>query len=231
MPARNSGLTAQGLRAELIGAALDLLDADGPDALQTRKVAAAVGASTMAVYTHFGGMQALIAAVAEEGLQQFDRALSIPDTDDPVCDLLRNGLAYRQFAIERPHLYRLMFGSTSAHGIKAPAADVMALAVTGIDSAHPSFAHVVRAVHRCAVVGRITAISPDDDLQVLVVAAQFWTMMHGYVMLELAGFLGDDPAAFGAVLGGLGFNNLVALGDDPAAVRASQLAAIEVAVP
>ncbi|MCV7082358.1 TetR family transcriptional regulator, partial [Mycolicibacterium insubricum] len=40
-----------------------MLDADGPDALQTRKVTAAAHTSTMAVYTHFGGMRELIAAV------------------------------------------------------------------------------------------------------------------------------------------------------------------------
>jgi hypothetical protein len=33
--------------------------------------------------------------------------------------MLLCGVAYRKFAIERPHLYRLMFGGTSAHGIDA----------------------------------------------------------------------------------------------------------------
>ena len=41
----------------------------------------------MAVYTHFGGMPTLIAEVAEEGLRQFDAALTVPQTDDPVADL------------------------------------------------------------------------------------------------------------------------------------------------
>jgi AcrR family transcriptional regulator len=62
--------SVRSVRHELLDAAVDLLDENGPDALQTRKVAGAAGTSTMAVYTHFGGMQPLIDAVAEEGLRQ-----------------------------------------------------------------------------------------------------------------------------------------------------------------
>ena len=69
------------MRDELLHAAVGLLDDHGPDALQTRKVSAAAGTSTMAVYTHFGGMRALIAEVAEEGLQAVRyRADGVPDT-------------------------------------------------------------------------------------------------------------------------------------------------------
>lgn len=213
------------MRDELLHAAVGLLDDHGPDALQTRKLAAAAETSTMAVYTHFGGMRALITEVANEGLRQFDAALSIPDSDDPVADLLLSGGAYRRFAIERPHLYRLMFGSTSAHGINAPARNVLKLPISEITEHHASFAHLVRIVHRCMVAGRITAGCADDDQSVVAIAAQFWTMMHGFVMLELAGFYGGDGTAISPVLGALAASNLIALGDSPEALRASQEAA------
>ncbi|WP_396892323.1 TetR/AcrR family transcriptional regulator [[Mycobacterium] wendilense] len=213
------------VRTELLHAAVGLLDDHGPDALQTRKVAGAAGTSTMAVYTHFGGMRALIAAVAQEGLRQFDAALAVAPTEDPVADLLRCGAAYRRFAIDRPHLYRLTFGSTSAHGIHAPARNVLGLRVAEINEQHPSLAHVVRHVHRAMTAGRITAGSPDDDAIVLTIASQFWTMIHGFVMLELAGYYGD--AAFGPVLGALASNTLLSLGDDAEALAASQAAAAD----
>ncbi len=79
--------TARSVRDEMLHAAVGLLDDHGPDALQTRKVAGAAGTSTMSVYTHFGGMRALIAEVAEEGLRQFDAALTVPQTADPVADV------------------------------------------------------------------------------------------------------------------------------------------------
>ncbi len=216
--------TQRSVRDEMLHAAVGLLDDHGPDALQTRKVAGAAGTSTMAVYTHFGGMRELIAEVAEEGLRQFDAALTVPQTADPVADLLATGVAYRRYAIERPHMYRLMFGSTSAHGINAPARNVLTLTVSEIDQRHPSFAHVVRGVHRSMLAGRITG-SADDDTAVVATAAQFWALIHGFVMLELAGFYGDDDAAVEPVLASMTANLLVALGDSPERVRRSQRSA------
>ena len=52
----------------------------------------------MMVYTHFGGMWGLIAEVAEEGRRQFDAAITVGETDDPVADLITSGTAYRRFA-------------------------------------------------------------------------------------------------------------------------------------
>jgi AcrR family transcriptional regulator len=229
--------SVRGVRDEMLHAAVGLLDEHGPDALETRKVAGAAGTSTMAVYTHFGGMQALIAEVAEEGLRQFDAALTVPQTADPVADLFAIGAAYRRYAIERPHMYRLMFGSTSAHGINAPAHNVLTLTVAEIEQRYPSFAHVVRGVHRCMVAGRISADGADDpddraafdaatDAAIVATAAQFWALIHGFVMLELAGYYGDDGAAVAPVLGSMTSKLLVALGDSPERVARSQQSAM-----
>jgi Tetracyclin repressor-like, C-terminal domain len=46
--------------------------------------------------------------------------------------MLLCGVAYRKFAIERPHLYRLMFGGTSAHGIDAPGRNLLTMTVDEI---------------------------------------------------------------------------------------------------
>ena len=219
--------TERNVRAELLHAAVEILNEDGPDALQTRKIAGAAGTSTMAVYTHFGGMPALIAAVAEEGLRQFDAAMTTTPTSDPVADLIATGIAYRRYAIERPHMYRLMFGSTSAHGINAPAHDLLTLTVAEINDHYPSFAHVVRGVHRSMLAGRIAAGSSSDDATVVAIAAQFWSSIHGFVMLELAGFYGAHGSAVGPVLASLTANLLISLGDSPERVQESQRLAVE----
>src|ERR1700739_4688729 len=219
--------TERNVRDELLHAALDIPNEHGPDALQTRKIASAAGTSTMAVYTHFGGMPALIAAVAEEGLRQFDAAMTMPPTSDPVADLLATGIAYRRYAIERSHMYRLMFGSTSAHGINAPAHDLLTLTVAEINDHYPSFAHVVRGVHRCMLAGRIAEGSAPDDAPVVAIAAQFWSSIHGFVMLELAGFYGAQGSAVGPVLASLTTNLLVSLGDSPEQVQESQRLAVQ----
>ncbi len=216
------------VRADMLRAAVDLLHEHGPDALQTRKIAGAAGTSTMAVYTHFGGMRGLVAELADEGFRQLDAALSAPETDDPVADLFALGASYRRFAIERPHLYRLMFGSTSAHGINAPTGNVLGLTVAEIDQHIPSFAHLVHAVQRSMRAGRIAVGGDSDDSTdeaTVATAAQFWALLHGFVMLELGGFYGDDGAATGPVLDALRSNLLVALGDSPERVERSRLLA------
>jgi AcrR family transcriptional regulator len=221
--------TERSVRDELLHAAVETLNEQGPDALQTRKIAGAAGTSTMAVYTHFGGMRGLIAAVAEEGLRQFDAALTVAPTSDPVADLVATGIAYRRFAIERPHMYRLMFGSTSAHGINAPAQNVLSLTVAEINGCHPSFAHVVRNVHRSMLASRITGGSggsADDDATIVAIAAQFWVAVHGFVMLELAGYYGTSGSAVGPVFAGLTTNLLVALGDTRERVEQSLRSAV-----
>ncbi|MBW0017045.1 MAG: TetR/AcrR family transcriptional regulator [Mycobacterium sp.] len=220
--------TQRSVRDDLVHAAVALLHEHGPDALQTRKVANAAGTSTMAVYTHFGGMRAFIAEVADEGLRQFDQALTVPLTEDPVADLFATGTAYRRYAIERPHMYRLMFGSTSAHGINAPAGNVLTLTVAEIERDYPSFAHLVRVVQRCMLAGRFAAAgAAGDDAAVLATAAQFWSLIHGFVMLELAGFYGDEGAAVLPVLAALTMNLLVALGDSPECAQTSLRSAID----
>ena len=218
--------TDRNVREELLRVAVDVLNQNGPDGLQTRKIASAAGTSTMAVYTHFGGMPGLIAAVADEGLRQFDAAMTMPSTSDPVADLVATGIAYRRYAIERPNMYRLMFGSTSANGINAPSHDVLTLSVAEINDHYPSFAHVVRGVHRCMLAGRIAG-SPNHDASVVATAAQFWASVHGFVMLELAGYYGAQGSAVGPVLAALTGNLLVALGDSPERMRQSQLDAVQ----
>src|SRR5947209_11014986 len=218
--------TDRNVRAELLRVAVDILNQNGPDGLQTRKIASAAGTSTMAVYTYFGGMPGLIAAVAEEGLRQFDAAMTMPSTTDPVADLMATGIAYRRFAIEFPHMYRLMFGSTSAHGINAPAHNVLTLTLAEINDHYPSFAHVVRGVHRSMQAGRIGG-SHADDASVVATAAQFWAAIHGFVMLELAGSYGEQGSAVEPVLAPMTTNLLVALGDSPELVRKSQQAAVQ----
>ena len=94
-----------------------------------------------------------------------------------------------------------MFGSTSAHGINAPAGNVLTL-----DGRRDRAAHSQLRASWCA---RCSGARPGganhrwleaDDATVIATAAQFWALIHGFVMLELAGFYGDDGAAVAPVL-------------------------------
>jgi AcrR family transcriptional regulator len=63
-------------RERLVEAGTRLLERDGPEALKARKVAAEIGASTMAVYTHFGGMNGLLEAIIAASFERCGAALA-----------------------------------------------------------------------------------------------------------------------------------------------------------
>jgi hypothetical protein len=51
-------------------------------------------------------------------------------------------------------------------------------------------------------------------------------LIHGFVMLDLAGYYGDEGVAVASVLGAMTTNLLVALGDSPERVNQSLRAAL-----
>jgi len=73
------------VRRRLIEVAADVLSEEGPGALSARRLARDAETSTMAVYTHFGGMPGLVRAVVAEGFtpqaRRFMRLLprAVPD--------------------------------------------------------------------------------------------------------------------------------------------------------
>src|SRR5689334_11229447 len=102
------------LRSALIDIGARLLLEEGPRALSTRRVAREAGCSTMAVYTHFGGMNGLVREMVYVGFAGLQRYFTrVSETDDPVSDMALLGRAYRHNAIANPHLYAVMFGASS----------------------------------------------------------------------------------------------------------------------
>ena len=165
------------VRTTLIEAAARLLATEGPDALTLRRLAEDAGTSTMAIYTHFGGMTELRREVRREGFARLAAHLSAPDrTLDAVEDVAILGWAYFTNALANPNLYRAMF--------MEPGIDEDDGAI-GIDT----FETLVDAVRRCIDAGRFHAADAA------AVATQLWALTHGIVTLHLAGFLPVPRAA------------------------------------
>jgi len=171
-------------RGRLLDAALRLLAGGGPEALQARRLAAEVGASTMAVYTYFGGMGQLITEVVREGFIRFGQRLAeAPRSDDAVADLLALGMAYRAYALQNPQLYRLMFGANAPGGRRAGNDPSVAAAAEALPEAQAAFAQVADLVTRVMEAGG----RPGQE-RPGAAAFQIWSAVHGYVLLEVAGF-------------------------------------------
>ena len=183
-----------GARTGLIEAGARIIAVEGPAAVSARRLGREVGASTSALYTHFGGMAEFRRAVRGEGFARLATHLdAVPITDDPVADLTRLGWAYCTNALTNPHLYRVMF-------MEAPIDP--ADAQTGWDT----FERLVSTVQRCMDAGRFVRCPTA-----LHGAEQIWTMTHGVVSVVLSGMIDLDQAE--KLLNDMGASVFVGLGD------------------
>ncbi|NEB04156.1 TetR/AcrR family transcriptional regulator [Streptomyces sp. SID13726] len=204
----------------LVRAAIGLLAEQGPSAVKARSVASASGLSTMVVYSHFGGIPELMGAVADHGFKELGRAFAqVPVTEDPVADLFAMALTCRRLARENPHLYDLMFG-LSTRATYRPLTDAH-LRLSGHSPAfREAHAHVAAACARLVHSGRVEQEEPG------VMAAQLWSMVHGYITLELAEHFVEFDDAVVQVLLPMGVNFCVGLGDKRERAEASHEAGV-----
>lgn len=199
------------VRLQLVDAAARLLAEEGVGAVTVRRLAAAVGASTQAVYTHFDGVDDVVAEVWREGFRRFGAALDAPaTTKDPVADWMVQGWGYRRFALDNAHLYAAMFGQGLLAVRHGQGTD---------DGAALTFFSLLGRIERCRDGGRWQV----DD--VFTAGEVVWASSHGHMAIELAGYyegLGRDAAAtFTECLRRLALG----FGDEPGAVQRSVTAA------
>lgn len=86
---------------EIVDAARELLEAEGPDGLSMRRVAERVGIRAPSIYKHLPDKQALEAALISAGFEEWAEAFKGESPEEV-------GQAYRAYALAHPHLYRLM---------------------------------------------------------------------------------------------------------------------------
>ncbi|MGQ0838359.1 TetR/AcrR family transcriptional regulator [Actinokineospora sp.] len=168
----------EALRVRLLDRAGELLSSKGAGALSLRKLAADVDTSTTAVYSLFGGKPALVRELYVEAFSRLGgRLRAVTRTGDPIEDLVRLGLAYRDSARADPHLYGVMFGDV-VPGFE-PDEEAHAEALTALSPLQDAItAGVERGVFRDE--------APRD------MAMACWGLVHGLVSLELGGTLPED---------------------------------------
>ena len=177
-------------RQALLDAASEMLAHEGPGALSLRKLAKKAGASTMAVYTAFGGKDGLIEALFEEAFDRLaDMQAAVPRDPDPMTWLGELGAAYRAFALANPAYYALMISVTMPltdhvldEGEDTPPARSI--------SHHPAYRHLHQAVQACIDAGFFR-----EELTAGDVADMLWAHVHGLCSLELAGYYTNEKAA------------------------------------
>ena len=99
-------------RAALRAATERIVAESGIGAFSVRAVAREVGTTTRAVYSLFGSKEGLLVDALAQSAFEFlaDGIDELPETDDPVADLVAVGIpVFRSLVLEHPALYRIAF--------------------------------------------------------------------------------------------------------------------------
>jgi AcrR family transcriptional regulator len=91
---------------EIVATARQLLERDGAEGLSMRRIADALGIRAPSLYKHLPDKGALEAALIAAGFEELADAFGSAAADrEPLAALAQT---YRGWALEHPHLYRLM---------------------------------------------------------------------------------------------------------------------------
>ncbi len=172
------------LRWALLQAASLLLERDGTAGVGLRATARLAGVSQTAPYRHFPDREAILAALAEQGLTTLgDRmAGAAREAKDPVAALNAIAETYVALAAERPYLFRLLFGPEVADKARHPAVRAAGLR---------AFDVLIGAIGAGQRAGVVRAGEATD------LALGYWAAIHGIALLLLDGMVGERAAAAG----------------------------------
>ncbi len=145
---------------EIVAAARELLEAEGPEALSMRRVAERIGIRAPSIYKHLPDKQALEAALVTAGFEEWAAAF---EGEEGAEALAR---AYRGYAKAHPHLYRLMTERPLARDRLAPGVEERAAApIVRAVGGDPDVARAVWAfAHGMAILELNGRFPPDADL-------------------------------------------------------------------
>lgn len=170
------------LRAELISAALDMLDTQSAASLSLRQVAQQAGVSHNAPYHHFSDRTAMLEAVGVEAMRRFvaaqrDAAESSTTARGALFDM---GAAYVEWASRHPGAFAVVFDPE----------------ICSPGDPSPEMAPLIREneelLHRVvrAAVGpesHAAAGTPPEEIAMQPLEIALWGMVHGLAVLHVAG--------------------------------------------
>jgi AcrR family transcriptional regulator len=152
-------------RADIIEISRAIIEDEGVEQLTIRRIAETINRTQPAVYQHFAGKDAILAAVVSEGFTALAERLTRA-TRGGKTSLAAIANAYVRFGLERPRLYEVMF-------VGPPAITFAAGAATPIP-ARTAFSIVAAAV----------AESGATPAEIETITEVVWASLHGLVTLS-----------------------------------------------
>jgi AcrR family transcriptional regulator len=176
----------QEMRALILDEARRLLTEQGPDAVSMRAIARAIGYTPGALYEYFAAKEDVFDALYFEGTdglagRMMAAKAAIPLATSTVESLKALGRGYRAYAHEQPELFRLVFGpegKRARHKLDEP-----------FDGDRPGFDTLVATIEEGIARGEVV------DKPALAIAVACWSLVHGFVVLELNGHFGEAGPA------------------------------------
>ena len=167
------------LRSALVAAGLKALEQGDAADLSLRQIAREVGVSATAVYRHFPDKQALLGALAEEGITLLGEAQQAAAASaEQGKAFAATGRAYVRFALAHPALFRLTFNQC------APVGDSV-------------FGEGLSARLLQEQASNATGNEPEATRRLMI---QAWAVVHGLAMLMLDGQLPAEDALIDQVI-------------------------------
>lgn len=154
----------------ILETARKIAEAEGWDAVTTRRLSTEIEYSQPVLYKHFASMEAIVEVLAIEGFGELAEVLHTARTSAGAGDTLSPlAHAYLSFARDNPALYDAMFIRST--GLKFAAADTPTPLLAAFGE--------LRAA--------ITVIAGERDADTLTEV--FWAALHGLIMLDRSGRL------------------------------------------
>ena len=158
-------------RQQIVDTARQVAEAEGWDAVTTRRLSTEIEYSQPVLYRHFSGMDQIAAAVAIDGFAELARLLRAARAGarKPSAALTRIARAYLDFARDNPAVYDAMFtGRTMLRFAEADTPPELVAAFGGLREA-------------------VSLIAGEADADTLTEV--FWAALHGLVSLSRGGRL------------------------------------------
>ncbi len=163
--------------------ALEILEAEGPEAVSMRRVASAVGITPMAIYHHFTNREALLNYITEREFSKLlEYILAHPLRGNADARLIWVMEGYVDYALDRPRVFDYVFSRTRQGARQFPE-DFRARRSPTLNPVADAIAAAMEQGH----------LKKDD---VWEIAFALWAHVHGYVMLYRAGRIGLSEKEF-----------------------------------
>ena len=169
------------LAQALVLAGREILNEKGADKLSLRGVAARVGVSPTAPYSHFDDKNGLLRAISASGFRELAAEMEACRVvgRNPRDQILDYAIAYIEFALANQNIYRLMFSAKEPIPEPSKTSAVKAPEDTMTVEARKSYGFLLTEYE---------AICGDNE-RASVLALGAWSMVHGLAALIGGGLI------------------------------------------